>query len=497
MKFKVKDMDIATGGPPVVILNVHDANLFDLHHMDRVLVRRNGNKTIAVLNIAESSKAVRKGHIGLMEEALHALRAKSGQEVKIELAKKPESISLIKKKLEGSPLNYADYLAITKDIVSDRLTSIELTAFVLANYTTRMSMKEIVFLTRAMRDTGSSLKVDRRGKKFADLHSIGGVPGNRTTPIVVAILIAAGLLVPKTSSRAITSPAGTADTMEVLCPVSIPIKKLEKMLTTVGGFLTWGGAVNLAPADDKIIRVERPLSIDAEGQMLASIMAKKASVGSTHLLIEIPMGAGAKVADRKRARHLDRKFKTLGKFLGIKVTSMITDGSQPIGHGIGPVLEIRDCLRLLMNDDKAPKDLRKKSLIMAGKLLEFTGKSRSGVKKATELLESGAALDAFDRMVRAQGGKLVDPEKLKPGCHTFMYKASKAGRVSSIDNIAFAHMARVAGAPKDKAAGIDLHVHRNYKVKKGQPIFTIHAVSKQKLKFALQEWKKHRGIVIK
>ena len=101
-----------------------------------------------------------------------------------------------------------------------------------------------------------------KGKPIADLHSIGGVPGNRTTMIVVPIIAAAGIKIPKTSSRAITSPSGTADTMEVLCRVSFSPKKLPKIMTKVGGFLIWGGGqVNLAPADDKIIKIEHPLSI--------------------------------------------------------------------------------------------------------------------------------------------------------------------------------------------------------------------------------------------
>ena len=214
------------------------------------------------------------------------------------------------------------------------------------------------------------------------------------------ILIAAGLTVPKTSSRAITSPAGTADTMEVLCNVDLPIRKLKNIIKKLGGFIIWGGAVNLAPADDKIIQVERPLSIDAEGQMLASIMSKKASVSSNHLLIELPIGPGSKVRDNKHARHLKRRFITLGKHLGIKTKVLITDGSQPIGNGIGPVLEMIDILNVLSNNRSAPEDLRKKSLEMSGSILEFTGKFSNGLKEATKILESGKAFETFKKSVQ-------------------------------------------------------------------------------------------------
>jgi putative thymidine phosphorylase len=496
MKLIVKDMDIATGGPPVVILNQKDARLFDLTHMDRLLIKRNGHKVTAILDIAESSKAVKPGRIGLFEEALTALKAKHNDIVQFELAQKPQSLSLIKKKLEGDELSYAEYRTIVEDIVHDRLTTVELTAFVLAGYARDMSMKEIAYLTRAMKDTGDILEIEKRGRIITDLHSIGGVPGNRTTPIVVAILVAAGLIVPKTSSRAITSPAGTADTMEVLCSVSLPISRLKKTLDTVGGFIVWGGSVNLAPADDKIIQVERPLSIDAEGQMLASIMSKKSSVSATHLLIEIPTGVGAKVRTKKHARHLQRKFEHLGKLLKMHTLVMITDGSQPIGRGIGPILEMKDCLRVLMNHREAPSDLREKSIIMAGKLLEYTKKARkgSGAKQAQRILDSGLALTTFKKMLKAQKGKFVDPSKLKPGKYTFTLKAPKAFRVGRIDNLAIARIARLAGAPKDKGAGIELHVRRNMNVKKGDPLITIYAESKTKLEFARGTCKKMCGV---
>jgi len=293
MKLIVKDMDIATGGVHVVILNQNDAALLDLHHMDRLLVKKGSKSTTAVLDIAESEKAVPQGKIGLFEEVLASLHAKQNDRVTISLEKKPESVGLIRKKMDGHELNYDEMLQIVQDITNDKLTYIELTSFVTASYTRGMSLNEVAHLTKAMMRTGSMLKLEKHPScPIVDLHSIGGVPGNRTTMIVVPIVAAAGLFFPKTSSRAITSPSGTADTMEVLCDVTIPLPKLKKILMRVGGFIVWGGAINLAPADDKIIRVEYPLEIDAEGQMLASIMAKKASVSATHVLIEIPVVEG-------------------------------------------------------------------------------------------------------------------------------------------------------------------------------------------------------------
>jgi AMP phosphorylase len=496
MELIVKDMDIATGDVQVVILNKKDAQEMDLHPMDRVVVKRNGKKTVAILDIAESKKAVPPGRIGLFEEVLDALGAKNGDKARIDIAEKPESVSYIKKKLDGQHLNAREIDSIVKDIVDNNLTDVELTSFVIASYTRGMNMKEVAMLTTAMAKTGDMLKFNKY--PVVDVHSIGGVPGNRTTMLIVPLLVAAGCIVPKTSSRAITSPAGTADTMEVLCPVILPINKLRKIIDDVGGFIIWGGAVNLAPADDRIIRVEHPLSIDAEGQMLASIMAKKASVGATHLLMEIPLGIGTKVKDKKQAKHLSRHFSELGHALNIKIKTILTDGSQPIGNGIGSVLEAKDVIWALKNDSRAPPDLIKKSIWMTGILLEFVGKARKGqgYKMASKLLTTGAGYGAMTRIVEAQGGKMPNPDDLKPAQKTFTFKADKTGKLQCIDNLAIAKTARLAGAPVDPDAGIFLHKHCGDKIKKGEPILTIYSRSAHKLSYAINAFRKMKGVMI-
>lgn len=496
MKLKVKDMDIATGDVQVVILNKHDAHDLDLHPMDRVVVNHNGKKTIAILDIAESTKAVPHGRIGFFEETLDAIHAKDGDIVTILAADKPESVTAIRKKLDGGHLNPKELQTIVQDIVDNKLTDVELTSFVISSYTRGMSMKEIAALTTAMANTGETISFGKG--PVVDVHSIGGVAGNRTTMLIVPILVAAGCIVPKTSSRAITSPAGTADTMEVLCPVSLPAHKLKKIINDVGGFLIWGGAVNLAPADDKIIRIEHPLSIDAEGQMLASIMAKKASVGATHLLMEIPIGPGTKVKDKKQAKHLAKHFAELGNLLGIKVKTITTDGSQPIGSGIGPILEARDVIWALKSDARAPTDLIEKSIWMSGILLEMVHKARKGhgINLAKRLLHTGAALGAMTRIVEAQGGKMPDPDKLKPDTFTHTIHARKDGRIKNIPNALVSKVARLAGAPVDAAAGIFLHQHCGCHVKKGEPILTIHAPSKHKLDNAIKQLNAMGGIEI-
>jgi AMP phosphorylase len=491
MKLKVKDMDIETGGILIALLNENDARKLDMHPEDRIGIYRGKKKAIAVLDIAESKKACPEGQVGLFEEMLDLLGVKHGDIVDVVIESKPESLGFIKKKMDGKRLKPKEIETIVEDIVSNDLTTIELTYFISACYTHGLSLEETVALTKAMIKTGDILKLDKY--PIVDKHCLGGVAGNRTTMIVVPILAAAGLTVPKTSSRSITSPAGTADTMEVLCNVCHSIKSVEKIVKKVGGCITWGGAVNLAPADDKIIKVENPLRIDAEGNMLSSIMAKKGSMSSTHVIIDIPLGKGAKIESRKEAEKLSREFKKIGNALGMKIKVLITDGSQPIGNGIGPALEARDVLWLLKNDKRAPQDLRKKSLMLAEETLGMCGMDR---KIAKEMLESGKAYKKMIEIINAQGKRVTDPDKINPAKLKYDYRAKKSGKIIHIDNGVISRAARLAGAPQDKSAGIYLYKHKGDRVKKGEIIFTLYAEIRQKLEFAVDALKEGDGIII-
>ncbi|PIN75543.1 AMP phosphorylase [Candidatus Woesearchaeota archaeon CG10_big_fil_rev_8_21_14_0_10_37_12] len=496
MKLRVKDMDIATGGIPVVILNKKDARELDLHPMDRVVVKKNSKKIIATLDIAESHKAMPPGRIGLFEETLDAIHAKNNDKIKIDFAEKPESITYIKKKMDGKKLNSKEILCIIQDIVDSKLNDIELTSFIIASYTKGMDMEETAALTQAMVNTGEKLTFNK--SPVVDLHSIGGVPGNRTTMLMVPILVAAGCIVPKTSSKAITSPAGTADTMEVLCPVTHSVKHLKKIIDTVGGFIVWGGSINIAPADDIIINVEKPLQIDAQAQMLASIMAKKASVGATHLLLELPIGSGTKITTKKEANKLKQSFEKLSKLLKIKIKIVITNGTEAVGKGIGPILETRDVLWALQNKPEAPKDLVQKSLKLTGILLEFVGKAKKGegYKKAKQILESGKAYATMEKIVTAQSGKMIQPEQLKVALKTYDVKAKKTGKIYCLLNPTITKLARLAGAPADPEAGVYIHKHCGENIVQGEPILTIYSRSQKKLEYAKKALQKSGGIDI-
>ena len=494
MKLKIKDVDISSGGPLIAVMNKQDAALLDLHVMDRIKIKKGKKIETVVLDIAESDKIIPEGKIGVFEEVVHSLKLKNNDEVAIIPARKPLSLDSIKKKLDGQELSKKEIDQIVWDIVHNKLSAVELTYFVAACYMHVMSSRETILLTKAMVEHGDTLKIDRY--PIIDKHCIGGIPGNRTTPIVVPIIAAAGYTMPKTSSRSITSPAGTADTMEVLANVTFPIKKMKEIVLKTNACIVWGGSLNLAPADDKIIAVERPLEIDAESQLLASIMAKKHSVSSTHILIDIPSGKDAKVKSKSGALKLKKEFENIGKKLKKRIKVIITDGSQPIGNGIGPALEARDILWILKRDPRKPADLEKKCLMMCANIFSML-RIKNGYKKSLELLNSGKAYRKMIEIIKAQNGKETAAEDIPIGKNTYDLLSAKSGRVREIDNLTISRIARIAGAPHDKGAGMYLYRHVSDKVKRGDKLFTIYSESRHKFKFAVEFAKVNNGFVVK
>jgi thymidine phosphorylase len=344
----------------------------------------------------------------------------------------------------------------------------------------------------------SGRKLDWHEPLVVDKHCIGGIPGNRTSMLVVPIVAAHGLLCPKTSSRAITSPAGTADTMEVLADVELPFEQLADIVREHRACLAWGGSANLSPADDVLISVERPLALDSAGQMVASILSKKIAAGSTHLVLDIPIGPTAKVRSMPDAQRLRRLFEYVARRIHLSLDVVITDGRQPIGNGIGPVLEARDVMRVLENDPRAPNDLRQKSLRLAGRLIECNPDIRGGdgFSIARDILDSGRALNKMNAIMAAQGQKLFDHNAPQLGELTFDVLASASGVVTGIDNLQIARVARLAGAPKVIEAGVDLFRKLGDAVLAGEVLYRVHARFQSDLVFARQACTKSSGYTV-
>ncbi|MGV6860096.1 MAG: thymidine phosphorylase family protein [bacterium] len=445
---------------------------------------------IAVLNIVDDASIVAPDELGLSEQTFAQLGKAAGSSVFINHATPPSSLDAVHRKISGERLEADDFLHICEDIANNRYSKIEIAAFLVACAESGMEREEMLYLTRAMVDTGQRL--DWGEPLVVDKHCIGGIPGNRTTMLIVPIVAAHGMLMPKTSSRAITSPAGTADTMEVLAEVDLAPPLLREIVQHERGFIAWGGTAKLAPVDDILIAVERPLAMDSKGQMIASILSKKIAAGSTHLLIDIPVGPSAKVRSQAEALRLRKLFEYVGDRAGLQIEIMISDGRQPVGHGVGPVLEARDVMQVLQNDPEAPADLREKALQMAGRILEFDPDVRGGqgYHLARDLLESGRALAKMEAIRSLQG---IHASPTEPPRFRHDVLAPVSGAVLSIDNLQIARIARLAGAPMDKLAGVYLHKKLNDLVDKGEPIYTLYADFNADFQFAMQAAEKDSG----
>ena len=446
----------------------------------RVQMTANGKSLLATLNVIRSD-LLGFAEAGLSEAAWLLLGARDGDIIEVTHPEPIESESFVRAKAQGVRLRDNEIGAIVGDIAKGNFSDLHLAAFVTACAGNRLDFDETVGLTRAMIGVGD--RISWPYPLVADKHCVGGLPGNRTTLLLVPIIAALGLPIPKTSSRAITSPAGTADTMETLAPVNLDLATMRRVVEREGGCIAWGGVARLSPADDIIIRVERPLGIDSDGLLVASVISKKLAAGATHAVFDLPVGPTAKVRSREAAQSLADRLTKVGATLGLNVRIVETDGSQPVGRGIGPSLEARDVLAVLQRTSEAPADLRDRALQLTGLLLELAGRAQPGKGAiiAAETLHSGRAWAKLQAICEAQGGMRIPPsaEHLHPVIAAF------SGRIAAIDNRRIAKVAKLAGAPKSPAAGIDLHVRIGDRIERGQPLFTVHSQSRGELEYAL------------
>lgn len=407
--------------------------------------------------------------------------SESGQRVAIEA---------IKKKLLGKKLSYEEIFSVMDEIAHERLGDVLTTYFAAAGFKEGFTPEELYYMTKAMVATGEHLHF--KGI-VADKHSTGGVAGTRTTMILVPIIAAAGFLIPKNSSRAITSPAGTADTMEVLAPVTFTIKKIEQIVNKIGGCIVWGGPLGLAPADDVIIQIEQPLAFESYDKVIVALMAKKIASGSNHVIFDVPVGPTMKIRHFKDAELIAKKFEFLGKKFNIKVATDINAIRQNAGRGIGPILEALDVLQVLEQAPERPLALEAKALRLSGKLLDLCFSSEKeknhvdGETVAKELLTSGKALTKMREIIEAQGGNPdVDRKTLKPGKEVYEVRAKKKGRVTGIHNKEISIVGRILGCPVDKLSGIYLNTRLEDQVDKNDILCTLYSTDKWRLKEAAE-----------
>lgn len=397
-----------------------------------------------------------------------------------------KAVQTIQKKLLGKKLSYQEIYNVMDEIGKRKLGDVLTTYFVAAGFKEGFSPDELFYLTRAMVETGKQLHF--KGI-IADKHSTGGVAGTRTTMIVTPIIAAAGFKIPKTSSRAITSPAGTADVMETIANVTFTANQIEKIVNEVGGCIVWGGHLGIAPADDVIIHVEEPLSFESFDKVIASIMAKKIAVGANHLILDIPVGPTMKIKHFSDGEKVAEKFKKLGEKFKIKVVCDIKETIEPAGRGVGPALEAYDVLSVLEQHKDRPIKLEVKALRLAGKLLDICYEDsevkRNGEEEALRILKDGLALAKFKEIVKAQGGDSkisTETFKIKSSSHKIL--SYRSGTIKSVNNFNLNSIAKILGAPQDKYAGIYLMKKTDERVTKDEVLLKLYATDSYRIKEA-------------
>jgi len=466
-------------GKMICVLNEVDAHEFGLFLADRVELSYKKKKCVAVVDITKNS--VRENYIGLFMEVAQALGVKAKEQICVKPTGPIRSVEYIKKKMRGDKLSEQEIKEIVKDISEERLSEIESVGFVSAVFMRGLDLDETIFMTKALIADGNRMEFS--SGTIVDKHSVGGCNG-RATMIIVPIVASAGLKMPKTSSRSITSAAGTADSMEVLAPVDLDTKKIKEITEKIGAVICWGGAVDLAPADDKIIKIEHPLSLDPEGQVIASVLAKKASVGSKFVVIDLPVGKNVKIKDKEVALRMAKKFVQVGKEVGMEVEAVITDGEDPSGRAVGPALEAKYALEIL--EGKRFDNLAQKSCELAGVIFEMVNVAATGkgYDLAYDILHSRKALDKMKQIIKAQGGKILTSEQIPFAEFKYEISATDDGIIEGVNTRQLTNIARIAGAPASKYAGVMLNKIRGDKIKKGELLYTIYAEQKSRLESA-------------
>lgn len=480
MKLRVRCLDLDAGGKAIGVINKEDARDLGVHALERIVARKGRAKISVLINVSERS--VLPGDIAVYREVKELLRLRDGDEIEVHPRPEIPTKGYIRKKIDGMELGAKEIREIVDDVVDRDLSDLEQTALITALQIHGLTLNENIAFARAFAETSGEMI--RFPGTVVDKHGAGGVPGDKTTILLVPIVAAAGLTIPKTSSRAITDPAGTADRVEVLAPVEHGARHIQEIVRKAGGCMVWGGALNLAPADDLLIQIERPLALDP--LIIPSVLAKKKVVGSKYVVIDIPTGPEAKVRTREEAEKLATKFITVGRKLGMKIECAITRADQPIGYTMGPALEAREALAALMNPRHAPPDVVDKAVSLAGILFRMVG--RGDRKLAERILFSGKAEKKFREIVAAQGGNpKIRPADIAVEQNSVQHvvRSAISGHVMNISNRCLVQTAKLAGAPRDRFAGIMVHKKLHDPVRKGEALFTIYAEKPLKLRAAI------------
>ena len=483
---KIVSFDIQNGNGHIIMINSEQAADYGIKDGDKISLIRKNEEFIVDVSLTDSY--VHANEIWVTKDFLDEYPIMEWDTVLVSFVKSnPLSMQAIRKKMLWKKINEEEIDAIIEDIKNNKIHDLVLAYYVSTSFFYKSNIHELAYTTKATAYTGDMYRFPWI---VAGKYCIWWVPGNETTMIVVPILASLWITTPKTFSKAITSPAATGECVNVLMDIEFDKQEVIRLTDKVWACLVWNEKLNLAPVNDRIIRVSAPLGMEPYARMISSIMAKNYAMWINHCLIDIPMWPTAKVATMKDAKRVAKRFKEIWEYLWIKMAVEITDGCQPIGKWIWACLQTREALRILQQYKTKSEDLEKKAIFLASKLLVLCWKA-SNMRRAKKLvdtqLENWEAWKKMQEIIKAQNwNPNVKSEDIQLGKFSHDIVAEKDCVITKVDMKHLNTMVRWLWAPKQYEAGIYLYKKVWDKVKKWEIIYTMYSNSANKLNLIKQ-----------
>ena len=403
------------------------------------------------------------------------------------------AVEIIEKKRDGDELSPEEIRFFVEGFTRGEIPDYQAAAFLMAVYFRGMTPRETADLTLAMAYSGRVLDLHDIAPVVVDKHSTGGV-GDKVSLVVVPLVAAAGLPVGKMSGRGLSFTGGTIDKLESIrgFRVELTVEEFREQLRRVGVVLC-GQSADLAPADGKFYALRDVTgTVPSIPLIAASIMSKKIAAGADAIVLDVKVGNGAFMKTLEDARALAQRMVDIGSALGRRVVAVISDMNQPLGEAVGNALEVKEAIATLRSD--GPRDFREHCLTIAAYMLYLGGRAGSvaeGRRLAEETLSSGAAWEKFRALVAAQGGEveqIEEPERLPRARLIREIPAPADGYIVEMRayEVGMAAVALGAGRTKkgepiDPAVGILVHRKVGDPVRRGEPLFTVHANAEERL----------------
>ena len=478
---KIVSFDIQNWSWHIVMLNAEQAANYWIKDDDKISLIRRWEEF--VVDVALTDKYVQANEIWVTNDFLAEYPIMEWDTVLVCFVKNnPLSMQAIRKKLLWKKITDEEIDAIIEDIKDNKIHDLVLAYYVATSFFYKSDVHELAYTTKA---TAYTWDMYRFPWIVAGKYCIWWVPGNETTMIVIPILASLWITMPKSFSKAITSPAATGECVNVLMDIEFDKQEVIRLTDKVWACLVWNEKLNLAPVNDRIIKVSAPLGMEPYARMISSIMAKNYAMGINHCLIDIPMWPTAKVATMRDAKRVAKRFKEIWEYLWIKMDIEITDWSEPIGRWIWACLQAREALRILQQYKTRSEDLEKKAIFLASRLLMLCG-AANNMWNAENLvktqLTNWEAWKKMQEIIKAQNGNPnIKSEDIQLGKFSHDIIAEKDCRIKKVDMKHLNTMVRWLWAPKQYQAGIYLHKRVWDKVKKGEVIYTMYSDSANKL----------------